>query len=220
MNVLIAGDFCDRYRISDLIARGNYASLFDDIKYLTEQADVSIINFEFPIVLHAGVPITKSGPTLQGQPAAVDAVKYAGFNVCTLANNHILDQGTKCCIETRELLENAGIKTVGIGKNSAEAATVLYINQKEKGTLAIVNCCEHEFSIATHNRRRQSIKSDTTILQYTRGTDKSRLCFGHRAWRTRTLRVAISPHERNLSFFYRCRRRRNNQPPPALLFGI
>ena len=87
--------------------------------------------------------------TLQGQPAAVDAVKYAGFNVCTLANNHILDQGTKCCIETRELLENAGIKTVGIGKNSAEAATVLYINQKEKGTLAIVNCCEHEFSIAT-----------------------------------------------------------------------
>ena len=55
----------------------------------------------------------------------------------------------KCCIETRELLENAGIKTVGIGKNSAEAATVLYINQKEKGTLAIVNCCEHEFSIAT-----------------------------------------------------------------------
>ena len=77
MNVLIAGDFCDRYRISDLIARGNYASLFDDIKYLTEQADVSIINFEFPIVLHAGVPITKSGPTLQGQPAAVDAVMFA-----------------------------------------------------------------------------------------------------------------------------------------------
>lgn len=131
MHLLIAGDFCDRYRISDLIARGNYASLFDDIKYLTEQADVSIINFEFPIVLHAGVPIAKSGPTLQGQPAAVDAVKYAGFNVCTLANNHILDQGTKCCIETRELLENAGIKTVGIGKNSAEAATVLYINQRE-----------------------------------------------------------------------------------------
>lgn len=78
MHLLIAGDFCDRYRISDLIARGNYASLFDDIKYLTEQADVSIINFEFPIVLHAGVPIAKSGPTLQGQPAAVDAVKYAG----------------------------------------------------------------------------------------------------------------------------------------------
>lgn len=50
MNVLIAGDFCDRYRISDLIARGNYASLFDDIKYLTEQADVSIINFELLVV--------------------------------------------------------------------------------------------------------------------------------------------------------------------------
>lgn len=68
MNVLIAGDFCDRYRISDLIARGNYASLFDDIKYLTEQADVSIINFEFPIVLHAGVPIPKAVPHYKGSP--------------------------------------------------------------------------------------------------------------------------------------------------------
>ena len=42
MNVLIAGDFCDRYRISDLIARGNYASLFDDIKYLTELSLIHI----------------------------------------------------------------------------------------------------------------------------------------------------------------------------------
>lgn len=136
MHLLIAGDFCDRYRISDLIARGNYASLFDDIKYLTEQADVSIINFEFPIVLHAGVPIAKSGPTLQGQPAAVDAVKYAGFNVCTLANNHILDQGTKCCIETRELLENAGIKTVGIGKNSAGNGNCSVHKSKREGNIS------------------------------------------------------------------------------------
>ena len=87
MHLLIAGDFCDRYRISDLIARGNYASLFDDIKYLTEQADVSIINFEFPIVLHAGVPIAKSGPTLQGQPAAVDAVDVYKRQATTYPND-------------------------------------------------------------------------------------------------------------------------------------
>ena len=101
MNVLIAGDFCDRYRISDLIARGNYASLFDDIKYLTEQADVSIINFEFPIVLHAGVPITKSGPTLQGQPAAVDAVAHSPTTTSsTKVQNAVLKPAN--CLKTPE----------------------------------------------------------------------------------------------------------------------
>ena len=74
MNVLIAGDFCDRYRISDLIARGNYASLFDDIKYLTEQADVSIINFEFPIVLHAGVSMFAHSPTTTSSTKVQNAV--------------------------------------------------------------------------------------------------------------------------------------------------
>lgn len=79
MNVLIAGDFCDRYRISDLIARGNYASLFDDIKYLTEQADVSIINFEFPIVLHAGVPIVPhyKGSPPQSMPSSMPVSMFA-----------------------------------------------------------------------------------------------------------------------------------------------
>lgn len=42
MNVLIAGDFCDRYRISDLIARGNYASLFDDILNTSRSRQMSV----------------------------------------------------------------------------------------------------------------------------------------------------------------------------------
>lgn len=52
MNVLVAGDFCDRYRVTEEIARGGYALLFDNIATIVEQADFSIVNFEFPIVLH------------------------------------------------------------------------------------------------------------------------------------------------------------------------
>lgn len=148
MHVLIAGDFCDRYRVTEVIARGDYALLFDNIATIVEQADFSIVNFEFPIVLHEEKSIAKCGPCLQGQHAAVDAVKYAGFNVCTLANNHILDYGTTCCLDTKRLLEEGGIKTVGIGENLSRSADILYI-KKGNETLAIINCCEHEFSIAT-----------------------------------------------------------------------
>ena len=45
-------------------------------------------------------PITKCGPNLLGSESSVAAIRYAGFNCCTLANNHILDQGKQCCLDT------------------------------------------------------------------------------------------------------------------------
>lgn len=148
MHVLLAGDFCDKLRVSELISQGDFASLFEDVIPFTEIADYSVINFEFPIVLTEGKPIKKCGPNLKGQKSSIDAIKYAGFNVCTLANNHILDQGEVCCMDTKRLLEESGIKTVGVGKNIYEASEILYL-QKDNETLAVLNCCEHEFSIAT-----------------------------------------------------------------------
>ncbi len=148
MKILVAGDFCANGRVSGKIAEGDYASLFDKVKPVIEQADYSIVNFEFPIVLSEGKPIKKCGPHLRGQITSIDAIKYAGFNVCTLANNHILDQGEQCCLDTKRLIEESGMQTVGVGKNLEESSKILYL-QKEKEILAVINCCEHEFSIAT-----------------------------------------------------------------------
>lgn len=150
MNILIAGDFCQKYRIDKVIKEKHFSKLFDEVKLVTAKADYSIVNFEFPIVLDPknASPIPKCGPNLQGTEEAVEAIKYAGFDCCTLANNHILDQGEVCCIDTKTELEKAGIDTVGVGSNLKDAAKILYkeINGK---TLAIINCCENEFSIAT-----------------------------------------------------------------------
>ncbi|MBP5526038.1 MAG: CapA family protein [Paludibacteraceae bacterium] len=150
MNVLIAGDFCQKYRVDDAIKSKRFNDLFDEIKPVVEDADYSIVNFEFPIVLDStrAIPIQKCGPNLKGTIEAVDAIKYAGFNCCTLANNHILDQGEQCCLDTKNQLENATIDTVGVGENLEESGKTLY--KKINGEiLAIINCCEHEFSIAT-----------------------------------------------------------------------
>lgn len=148
MRILVAGDFCDVNRVSDKIKEEQYGFLYDDVKPIIEEVDYRFVNFEFPIVLKEGEPIPKCGPNLKGQKKSVDAIKYAGFNVCTLANNHILDQGEICCLDTKRLLEEAGIHTVGAGKNLEEAAEILYL-KKVQETLAVINCCEHEFSIAT-----------------------------------------------------------------------
>lgn len=150
MKVIVAGDFCQHHRVNDLIQSGQYNKLFDNVKSRITSADYSIVNFEFPIVTDVNKvkSIYKCGPALKGTRTSVDAIKYAGFDCCTLANNHILDQGETCCIETLQILQDAGLDTVGAGKNLDSAGEILY---KKIGTetLAVINCCEHEFSIAT-----------------------------------------------------------------------
>lgn len=148
MKILIAGDFCQRFRTIKKIEDKEFSSMFDAIKPIVNECDVKIVNFEFPIVVEKSKPIKKIGPTLKGSINAVDAIKYAGFNVCTLANNHILDQGDSCCIETKNLLEKNGVSTVGVGSNLNDAGNILYMESEGK-KMAIINCCENEFSIAT-----------------------------------------------------------------------
>lgn len=148
MKLIIAGDFCDRFRVSDLIKNHNYSYLFESTKHLIEQSDYSIVNFEFPIVTGYSNPIVKNGPNLKGRKESISAIKYAGFKCCSLANNHILDQGVDCGLETMQLIKYEGLDTVGFGFNEKDAASILYKNIGNS-TVAIINCCEHEFSIAT-----------------------------------------------------------------------
>ena len=165
MRILIAGDFCQRYRIDALIREQRYAEIFDEVRPMVKQADYSIVNFEFPIIVNESYakPISKCGPNLKGSIESILAVKYIGFDCCTLANNHILDHGYKCCLGTKEELEKVGIDTVGVGRNTVEAASILYKDiQGER--LAIINCCEHEFSIATDDS--PGANSLNTIQQY------------------------------------------------------
>lgn len=149
MEVIIAGDFCDAFRVSQEILNDHFSSLLNGIKPLVEEADFRIVNFEFPISTNSDRPIKKAGPNLRGHKESIEAVKFAGFNVCTLANNHILDQGEESCISTANLLQKSGIKTVGVGQNLEEASNVLYLDKNEE-EIAIINCCEHEFSISTY----------------------------------------------------------------------
>lgn len=152
MKVLVAGDFSQKNRIDEVVRNNHYGLLFDDIRNIVYSADYSLVNFEFPIILRGTrpEPINKNGPNLKGTTEAVDAVKYAGFKCCTLANNHILDQGEQCCVDTRNQLEGNGIDTVGAGANLNDAERILYKSINGE-TIAIINCCEHEFSIATEN---------------------------------------------------------------------
>lgn len=149
-SILIAGDYCPRGRIAGFVEKGEFESIFGQVKSEVEQCDYSIVNLECPVRTTEGGGIKKAGLSLKCTPKAVDAIKYAGFKCATLANNHFYDQGEEGVKETIQSLNYAGIAYVGGGKNLEEAGRSLYQKVKDK-TFAVINCCEHEFSIATDN---------------------------------------------------------------------
>ena len=54
-------------------------------------------------------------------PKYVKALSYAGFDVISLANNHIKDCGNKGLQDSIKILKKVGIEPVGVGENNIEA---------------------------------------------------------------------------------------------------
>ena len=150
MKVLVAGDFCPRARVADAFEHGDYESVLGDVRNITSCADYSIVNLECPLVTGKMEPIEKVGPNLNCSQNGLDAIRWAGFDCVTLANNHFLDYGACGVRETIDYLKEKNIDFVGAGGNLKEASQVLY-KELDGERLAIINCCEHEFSIATES---------------------------------------------------------------------
>lgn len=148
MKVLISGDFCPAFRCKKLMEQCQYDKLLSNVRRIIKQADYSIVNLECPITISESSPIPKCGPNLSTTVNAIELLKYAGFNAVTLANNHFFDYGEAGVEDTLTALDDNGINHVGGGINLSEASKALTI-EGDRGKIAIINCCEHEFSIAT-----------------------------------------------------------------------
>lgn len=147
--ILIAGDFAPRARIAGLLEEERYADIFSEVIPITARADYSIVNLEAPVVENPlAIKISKCGGHLKCNAKAVKAIKYAGFDMVTLANNHLYDYGPEGVLDTLRVCHNEGIDTIGAGKDLKQASSIIY--KEIKGLrFAFINCCEHEFSIAT-----------------------------------------------------------------------
>jgi poly-gamma-glutamate synthesis protein (capsule biosynthesis protein) len=59
--------------------------------------------------------------SFRADPRAVEGLKCAGFDVMSVANNHIYDWGPDALLDTMRRLREAGIVPVGAGANDIEA---------------------------------------------------------------------------------------------------
>ena len=151
MKVIIAGDFCPSDRVAKLIDSGKGREALCNVVKVIDSAHYAIVNLECPVVDDCGCPIPKSGPRLKCTSKSIGLLKEVGFDCVTLANNHFRDYGDKGVSNTIRWLEETGVKYVGGGKNLEDAEKSLIVSVDNK-TIAVINACEHEFSIASANR--------------------------------------------------------------------
>ncbi len=146
--ILICGDFCPH----DRLGKGGvtkYNPLMEVSKF-AQDADLAIVNLECPILTNKvkTTPILKQGPNLYGEEDAIVYLKECGYDVVTLANNHMMDFGDEGLVQTITVLDEIGLKHVGAGSNLESACKTFFIKCLDV-TISVINCCEHEFSIAS-----------------------------------------------------------------------
>lgn len=148
MKILVAGDFCPQRRVAELFEKNDFEAVLGSVRPVITDVDYAIVNLECPICYGGEKPIEKLGPNLKCSERGVNALKWAGFDCVTLANNHSMDYGEEGLKNTLEACSKCSIDTVGAGLNLQEASKILY-KDIDSQIFAIINCCEHEFSIAT-----------------------------------------------------------------------
>jgi poly-gamma-glutamate capsule biosynthesis protein CapA/YwtB (metallophosphatase superfamily) len=118
ITVDFAGDvhFMDRTRT---LLDQDPATAFGPISRELSGADLSIVNLETAVTTR-GTPQPKTFH-FRAPATAFDAVKAAGVDVVTMANNHALDYGRVGLADSLRYARQAGVPVIGAGADAGEA---------------------------------------------------------------------------------------------------
>jgi poly-gamma-glutamate synthesis protein (capsule biosynthesis protein) len=101
---------------------GGYAWLFAPVADLLSEPDLTFANLETPIAPQASQGSRQF--VFNAPPAAISALRRAGVDLVSVANNHAFDQGRAGFEETLRLLSEGGMTYVGAGPGEHAAGPV------------------------------------------------------------------------------------------------
>lgn len=91
-------------------------------------ADVTVGNLESTLSTD-GRP-TQGGDSFGADPAVMEGLKLAGFDVLSLSNNHFGDFGRRAMLESLEILNDSEIEAVGGGRDLAQARAPVIVERE------------------------------------------------------------------------------------------
>jgi len=135
----------------EIMQEQGYDYAFDKMRPWLQKADIAFGNLEGPLTTR-GTPATDKKYLFRSPPARVAAaLKHAGFDVVSLANNHSLDYGSEGLADTIAALDKVGVQHAGAGENLsiARRAAVLERNGLKVAFLAYSLTFPEEFWATT-----------------------------------------------------------------------
>ncbi|MFI6763345.1 CapA family protein [Micromonospora sp. NPDC050417] len=99
----------------------DFFPMFERVAPAISGADLAICHLETPLAPAAG-PF-QGYPSFSAPPQVVDGLRRAGFDACSTASNHTLDQGAQGVKRTLDALDAAGLGHAGSARDAAEANT-------------------------------------------------------------------------------------------------
>lgn len=161
IKISILGDICptDDYR-----ALWDNGAAFSAVTELIKDSDLAIVNLECPATSE-NTPVTKCGPCLKAEPRDLAMLEKTGFNVVSLANNHVKDFGEDGVVETLRGCNKHGITYVGAGSNKDEASKARFFAIEGK-KICVLSFAEEEFNLATDSGAGANFFDPYTSLEY------------------------------------------------------
>lgn len=120
-DVLSHREIIDQAR-ADAGARGgvDFRPMLEGVRPLVERADLAICHMEFALGSRRG-PWSAWPDVPNSPPQLADAMAAVGFDACSTASNHSLDQGFAGVTRTIEAIEAAGMVPFGTARSKQEA---------------------------------------------------------------------------------------------------
>ncbi len=102
----------------------DFSPMFKRVAPIISGADLAICHLETPLSIDNSV--LEYYPTFQVPYELADAIKFAGYEGCSIASNHLLDNGIKGLEATIGHLESSGIKANGGSTKPGDAMPSLF----------------------------------------------------------------------------------------------
>jgi poly-gamma-glutamate capsule biosynthesis protein CapA/YwtB (metallophosphatase superfamily) len=104
----------------------DFAPMLAGVKPYVSSADLAICHLETPLADPDG-PF-RGYPDFSGPPQIVAALKTTGYDACSTASNHTLDQGVAGIKRTLDTLDAAGIAHAGSARSRPESGRITMLN--------------------------------------------------------------------------------------------
>ncbi len=126
ITIIAVGDIMLSRGVGGWIKRNSADYPFQQTRDIVASGDISFGNLETTLAT-GGTKLPGKGIWFRAEPASAEGLKNAGFDILSIANNHILDYDTPALMETIDALEKKGLGYVGAGENLKKARQPLVI---------------------------------------------------------------------------------------------